>query len=146
MNGQEKITLNLNAVDLAKVDYLAEQGFYSSRSDFIRTAIRNQLREHEAIISDEALTNLVQGQKQAGNGKSLSGIGIISLTRRELEAYAAAGSKLKLFIVGTLFIGKDVTVDLLAQVLESAKVYGVLRGPKEAVDFIRELKAVPGGK
>ncbi|HBI56966.1 MAG TPA: CopG family transcriptional regulator, partial [Firmicutes bacterium] len=39
MKGQEKITLNLNAIDLAKVDYLSEQGFYSSRSDFIRTAI-----------------------------------------------------------------------------------------------------------
>ncbi|HBI56965.1 MAG TPA: hypothetical protein DDY38_09075, partial [Firmicutes bacterium] len=88
----------------------------------------------EAIISDEALTNLVQGQKQGSNVKSLSGIGIISLSRSELEAYAAEGSKLKLFIVGTLFIGKDVTVDLLEQVLESARVYGAFRGPKEAVD------------
>ena len=144
MKGQEKITLNLNAIDLAKVDYLSEQGFYSSRSDFIRTAIRNQLREHEAIISDEALTNLVQGQKQGSNVKSLSGIGIITLSRRELEAYAAEGSKLKLFVVGTLFIGKDVTVDLLEQVLESARVYGAFRGPKEAVDFIRELKQSQG--
>ena len=70
MIGQEKITINLNAVDLAKVDYLAEQGFYSSRSDFIRTAIRNQLREHEAIVSDEALSNLVQWEKHGERVKS----------------------------------------------------------------------------
>ena len=140
MNGQEKITLNLNAMDLAKVDYLSEQGFYSSRSDFIRTAIRNQLREHEAIISDAALTKLVEGENEKRGGKSVGGIGIISLSRKELENYAAEGVKLKLFVLGTLFFGRGVTAELLAGVLESARVYGALRGPKEAVDYIRELR------
>lgn len=139
MNGQEKITLNLNAMDLAKVDYLSEQGFYSSRSDFIRTAIRNQFREHEPIISDEALTNLAKGTEQ-GQVKSIGGVGLFSINRKDLEAHRDAGNKVKLFILGTLFLGKDVTASLLAQVLESAKVYGAIRGPQEAVDFIRELK------
>lgn len=139
MPGQEKITVNLNAVDLAKVDYLADQGFYSSRSDFIRTAIRSQLREHDAVISDSALTGLVEGSKASGT-KTIGGVGIINLSRRELEDFAAQGRQLKLFIIGSLFIDKDVTVDLLASVLESAKVYGALRGPQEAVDYIRDSK------
>lgn len=139
MPGQEKITVNLNAVDLAKVDYLADQGFYSSRSDFIRTAIRSQLREHDAVISDSALTGLVEGSR-ASSTKTIGGVGIINLSRRELEDFAAQGRQLKLFIIGSLFIDKDVTVDLLASVLESAKVYGALRGPQEAVDYIRDSK------
>ena len=42
----EKITLNLGFVDLGHVDLLVRDGFYSNRSDFIRTAIRNQLERH----------------------------------------------------------------------------------------------------
>ncbi|HOC06150.1 MAG TPA: CopG family transcriptional regulator [Bacillota bacterium] len=140
MYGQEKITLNLNAVDLAKVDYLAEQGFYSSRSDFIRTAIRNQLREHEAIVSDEALSNLVQWEKHGERVKSIGGIGVISLSRRQLEDLAAQGSRLKIFIVGTLAVGKDVTVDLLEQVLDSARIYGVVKGTQEVTDYFRSIR------
>lgn len=141
MNGQEKITLNLSAMDLAKVDYLAEQGFYSSRSDFIRAAIRNQFREHEAIISDEALTSLTEGPNQ-GQVKSIGGIGLVSISGKELAAHRDAGHKLKLFFLGTLILGKDVTAQLLAQVLESARVYGAIRGPREAVEYIRKLKAL----
>ena len=142
MNGQEKITVNLNALDLAKVDYLHEQGFYSSRSDFIRMAIRNQLKEHEAIISDRVLAELVKEEKTKSGAKSLGGVGIISLNRKALEAQIETGEKTRLFVVGTLFLAKDVTAALLAEALESAKVYGALRGPKHAVDFIRELKNV----
>ncbi len=37
----EKITINLGFVDLGHVDLLVRDGFYSNRTDFIRTAIRN---------------------------------------------------------------------------------------------------------
>jgi len=145
MSGQEKITVNLNAVDLAKVDYLAEHGFYNSRSDFIRTAIRSQLREHEAVISDAALKGQAEEVRDSGV-KSIGGVGILSLTSKELEGYAAQGRKLRLFIVGTLIIAKDVTVEQLERVLDSARVYGALRGPQEAVDYIRELKQTGADK
>jgi len=140
MSGQEKITLNLNAVDLAKIDFLAEQGFYSSRSDFIRTAIRNQLREHDAVISDAALIDMVEEQGHGDEVKSIGGMGIISLDRQDLDRYALEGRKLRLLVIGTLFIDRDITVDLLGQVLESARVYGAMRGPKVAIDYIRKLK------
>ena len=39
----EKITINLGYVDLGRIDLLVQEGFYSNRTDFIRTAIRNQL-------------------------------------------------------------------------------------------------------
>ena len=42
----EKITINMGTVDLGHIDLMVEDGFYANRTDFIRTAIRNQL-EHE---------------------------------------------------------------------------------------------------
>lgn len=141
MKGQEKITLNLNALDLAKVDYLAEQGFYSSRSDFIRMAIRNQLREHEAVTSDKALVQLVQEHKGAGGEKALGGVGIVYLNKKTLENQKAAGTKTRLFVVGSLFLSKDVTAELLSETLDSARIYGAMRGPNEAVDYLRDLKS-----
>ena len=39
----EKITINLGYVDLGHIDLLVQEGFYSNRTDFIRTAIRNQI-------------------------------------------------------------------------------------------------------
>lgn len=138
MVGQEKITVNLNAVDLAKVDYLAGQGFYGSRSDFIRTAIRNQLREHDAVISDTVLTDAM---KDSGDGvKSIGGIGVIHLGRGAFEKHLREGTKLKLFIVGSLFIDGDVTLDLVEEVVESSGIYGVLKGPDEVTTYLRELK------
>ena len=47
----EKITINLGYVDLGQIDLLVQEGFYSNRTDFIRTAIRNQLDRHnDAVI------------------------------------------------------------------------------------------------
>lgn len=37
----EKITINLGCVDLGQIDLLVQEGFYSNRTDLIRTAIRN---------------------------------------------------------------------------------------------------------
>lgn len=34
----EKITMNLGLVDLGQIDLLVREGFYSNRTDFIRTA------------------------------------------------------------------------------------------------------------
>ena len=39
----EKVTINLGFVDLGHIDLLVSEGFYANRTDFIRTAIRNQL-------------------------------------------------------------------------------------------------------
>jgi Arc/MetJ-type ribon-helix-helix transcriptional regulator len=46
----EKITINLGFVDLGQIDLLVREGFYSNRSDFIRTAIRTQLDRHTDAV------------------------------------------------------------------------------------------------
>ena len=45
----EKITINLGYVDLGRIDLLVQEGFYSNRTDLIRTAIRNQLDRHADV-------------------------------------------------------------------------------------------------
>ena len=58
----EKITINLGFVDLGQIDLLVHEGFYSNRTDFIRTAIRNQLATHaEAVKQTVARKTLVLG-------------------------------------------------------------------------------------
>ena len=42
----EKVTINLGYVDLGHIDLMVREGFYSNRTDFIRTAIRSQLEKH----------------------------------------------------------------------------------------------------
>src|SRR5437660_5880353 len=46
----EKITINVGYVDLGHIDLMVQEGFYSNRSDFIRTAIRNQLERHADVV------------------------------------------------------------------------------------------------
>src|SRR5215211_696596 len=58
----EKITINLGLVDLGQIDLLVQEGFYQNRTDFIRTAIRNQLNAHaDAVKQTVARKELVLG-------------------------------------------------------------------------------------
>jgi Arc/MetJ-type ribon-helix-helix transcriptional regulator len=58
----EKITINLGLIDLGQIDLLVQEGFYSNRTDCIRTAIRNQLVAHaEAVRQTIARKTLVLG-------------------------------------------------------------------------------------
>ena len=139
MSTQEKVTLNLSTVDLGKIDYLVEQGFYSTRSDFMRTAIRNQLQAHEPIVSDEAL-RAVMDDRVAGNSsiiRSAVVIGLISLDSAYFEKHINQGTRIDLFVVGAVVVGKDVTLDVAKKVIASAKVYGSVTGPQDVVSYIK---------
>ena len=46
----EKITINSGVVDLGQIDLLVQEGFYANRTDFIRTAIRNQIGAHADAV------------------------------------------------------------------------------------------------
>ena len=46
----EKVTVNVGYVDLGHIDLLVNEGFYSNRTDFIRTAIRNQLVSQKEAV------------------------------------------------------------------------------------------------
>src|SRR5271165_385317 len=95
----EKITINLGYVDLGSIDVLVQEGFYSNRTDFIRTAIRNQLATHAEAV------------KKSINRQTLE-VGLRDFTRADLETVRAAGEKLQVKVVGLARIASDVSADL----------------------------------
>lgn len=115
----EKITINLSVVDLGKIDLLVEEGFYSTRTDLIKTAIRNLLNTHEAHIG------------QVVTRKSFA-IGIVNYGRKDLETAAANDQPLEIKVVGMAFIDNNVTPELAQAAIHSLEVKGVLRA-SEAV-------------
>ena len=114
----EKLTLNLGFVDLGSIDLLVRDGFYSNRSDFIRTAVRNQLATH----ADTA--------KQAASRLTLE-LGLRTFARQDLEAIQAAGERLKIRVLGLVVIADDVTPDLARATIESITVLGALHASAE---------------
>ena len=114
----EKITINLGYVDLGRIDLLVQEGFYSNRTDFIRTAIRNQLGTH----TEEVSRSLVR--------KTLE-LGLRDIGTAELEAARAAGEKLHLKVVGLLRIARDVTPELARATIGSITVLGALQATPE---------------
>jgi Arc/MetJ-type ribon-helix-helix transcriptional regulator len=121
----EKITINMGAVDLGKVDLLVDEGFYGNRTDFIRTAIRNQLEKHEADMT------------QTMTRKSMT-VGALIYDRRDLERHQAAGEMLKISAVGLVSLASDVTPELALATIESISVRGVFRASKEVKDALAD--------
>ena len=109
----EKITINLGPIDLGQIDLLVQEGFYSNRTDLIRTAIRNQLATHADVI------------KQTVARKSLV-LGLQHFSRRDLEAVRNAGEKLQIKVLGLASIGADVTPKLALDTIDSIVVLGAL--------------------
>ncbi|KQQ32755.1 CopG family transcriptional regulator [Duganella sp. Leaf126] len=109
----EKITINLGPIDLGQIDLLVQEGFYSNRTDLIRTAIRNQLNQHADVV------------KQTVARKSLV-LGMQHYSRADLEALRAAGERLHIQVLGLASIASDVTVDLALATIDSIFVLGSL--------------------
>ena len=118
MPDSEKITINMSAVDLGKVDLLVQEGCYANRTDFIRTAIRSQLDKHVLEIQQSVT-------------RHSSVVGVLVYDRADFEKYKAKGEKLKLSIVGLLHLAGDITPQLAQQVVESLQVRGVLNASEE---------------
>ena len=109
----EKITINLGYVDLGHVDLLVQEGFYSNRTDFIRTAIRNQIERHSDVV------------RQAVTRKSVD-LGLRTFTREDLEAAKEAGQVLDIRVLGLATIAQDVTPELAVATIASLTVLGAL--------------------
>jgi Arc/MetJ-type ribon-helix-helix transcriptional regulator len=107
----EKITMNLGPVDLGQIDLLVQEGFYSNRTDFIRTAIRNQLATHAEAV------------RQAVSRKTLL-LGLQRYTRQDLEAVRAAGERLQISVLGLATIADDVSPELALATIDSINVLG----------------------
>ena len=118
MPDQEKITINMSAVDLGKVDLLVNEGVYSNRTDFIRTAIRNLLDKHNFEIQQSVTRNSYV-------------IGALVYDKSSLEKYKTKGEKVKLTVVGLLHLSDDISPELAREVIESIEVRGVFHASDE---------------
>lgn len=109
----EKITINLGYVDLGHIDLMVREGFYSNRTDFIRTAIRNQLERHAEVV------------RQVVVRKTLD-LGLRHYGREDLEAVRTAGQMLHIRVLGLASIAQDVTPELARATIASLAVLGAL--------------------
>lgn len=113
VSDSEKITINLGFIDLGQIDLLVHEGFYSNRTDFIRTAIRNQLTTHAEVV------------KLTVARKTLV-LGLQDFSRQDLETVQAAGQKLQIQVLGLARIAQDVSPELARATIDSVTVLGAL--------------------
>jgi Arc/MetJ-type ribon-helix-helix transcriptional regulator len=109
----EKITINLGFIDLGQIDLLVAEGFYGHRSDFIRTAIRNQLANHADAVRQVVARKMLV-------------LGLHHFTADSLRAVQAAGQSLRVRVLGLATIADDVTPDLALAAIDSIEVLGAL--------------------
>ena len=109
----EKITINLGYVDLGQIELLVAEGFYANRTDFIRTAIRNQVDRHSDAVRQSAARRSVE-------------LGLRRVTRSELESARDGGQPIDLRVLGLACIAEDVTPELARAAIASVSVLGAL--------------------
>ena len=116
MAESEKITINLGPVDLGRIDLLVQEGFFSNRTDFIRTAIRSQLAAQAAELGRSIERHRPE-------------LGLHDFTRADLEALRDAGEVLHLRVVGLARFASDIDPELARQTIASLTVLGALQAP-----------------
>lgn len=114
----EKITINLGHVDLGRVDLLVTEGFYSNRTDFIRTAIRNQLDAEREHVAQSVKRHTLE-------------VGLLDLTRADLEAARDRNEMLDIRVVGLARVASDVPAELARATIGSLRVLGALQASRE---------------
>jgi Arc/MetJ-type ribon-helix-helix transcriptional regulator len=118
MPDTEKITINMAAVDLGKIDLLVQEGLYSNRTDFIRTAIRTQLDKHSLEIQQSVTRHSYV-------------VGVLSYNHVDLERYKQKNERLKIAVVGVLHFQNDITPELASEVVEYIQVRGIFIASEE---------------
>ena len=109
----EKITINLGYVDLGQIDLLVQEGFYSNRTDFIRTAIRNQLDRQGDVVKQSVARHQLD-------------LGLHHYARADLEKVKAMGEMLHIQVLGLAVIASDVPPELARETIASIHVLGAL--------------------
>jgi Arc/MetJ-type ribon-helix-helix transcriptional regulator len=117
MSETEKITINMSVVDLGKVDLLVQEGLYSNRTDFIRTAIRGQIKTHDFEV-------------QQSVQRHSFGIGVYHFSREDLEQVKADGKSLTITTIGLLHLADDISPELAADTIDEIRVRGAFRAPE----------------
>lgn len=112
----EKITVNLQAYDLGRIDLLVREGFYANRADLIRSAIRREIERHESAVSRVVARDEMH-------------LGLRRITRAELESLAARGEALSLTALGLVALDPDIDPDLARAAIARLSVLGSLQAP-----------------
>jgi Arc/MetJ-type ribon-helix-helix transcriptional regulator len=107
------------------IDLLVQEGFYSNRTDFIRTAIRNQLATHGEEVRKSIMRHTLE-------------LGLRHYTRADLEAVKTAGEKLHIKVLGLATIAPDVTPSLALATIESITVLGALHASKDVKNALAD--------
>lgn len=123
MPDTEKISFNMSVVDLGQVDLLVDQGFYSSRTDFLIAAVRRQIDSHSLAVRKTVEQRVMT-------------VGMTILNRKDLENRVATNSPLNIRVVGVLRIEDDVTPELIRAGIKSVSVFGKIRAKPELLGAI----------
>jgi Arc/MetJ-type ribon-helix-helix transcriptional regulator len=118
----EKLTVNINHVDLGKVDLLVENGFFTNRSDFIRAAVRNELSKNEKYLEEKIIHKKYV-------------LGIVKYNRSDFESYLEKNELVELKYIGLFWISDDITLDLMKKTVKSIDVKGTVIAPKEIKEY-----------
>ncbi len=140
----EKLTINLPPIEIGRIDILVEAGYYPSRTEFIRAAIRktldthqdfidSQLKEYQKIFDEDKLK---KDEKYVLNFS----MGVIGLSKSHFERALALGKKVKLLVVGLLSINKDVSAELILKSVDYIRVFGVLKATPEVKSALNRIK------
>lgn len=121
----EKLTINLGFVDLGRIDLLVQDGFFSNRSEFIRTAIRHELTNHAGAITRTVDRHTLD-------------MGLRDYSAADLETVRKAGQRLRIKVVGLARIAADVTPVLALETIASITVLGALQASSEVKDALAD--------
>lgn len=127
MTETEKITMNISVVDLGRIDLLVEEGFYSTRTDFLRTAIRNHLDRHAEQVQHSATRRAMA-------------IGAVTYSASDLARYIESGQMLEVNVVGLLHLPADITPELALAAFKSIKVLGSFQAPDDVKSALAEAR------
>lgn len=121
----EKLTINLNPVDLGQIELLVEQGFYANRAEFIRVAIHDQLAKHSDIVRETTVRRSMV-------------IGAEVFDRAALERMREKGERVEIRVVGLMEIAEDVPAELAREVIQSATVRGIFKASPAVKDALAD--------
>jgi Arc/MetJ-type ribon-helix-helix transcriptional regulator len=121
----EKITINLGYVDLGQIDLMVQEGFYSNRTDFIRSAIRSQLERHADVVKRSTIRKRLD-------------LGLRHYSREDLEAARRSREMLEIHVLGLASIALDVTPELARATIASVAVLGSLHASAAVKDALAD--------
>lgn len=125
MADTEKITINMNVVDLGNMDLLVDQGFYSTRTDFVKTAVRNLLDKHTMEIKDTII-------------RKTYSVGIVSYNGESLENELRQNKMLEIKVIGMLVLQDNISVELALKTIKSIKVFGTFKASETIKNALKD--------